>query len=675
MCGIVAILDRRNAPVPPETIERMTAALAHRGPDGSGTFHHRHAALGHTLLSIVGAGEGAQPMHTPDGRHVIVYNGEIYNFAALRAELESQGAQFRTHTDTEVVAAAYARWGRDCLDKLRGMFAFVVLDLQTCEIFAARDRIGIKPLFWHDAGRYCIFASEMKAIFASGLVPCEIDPLSVHDLLRFGHTVAPHTLFKNVQELPPGCYVEADDGRSRVSRYWSMPVPSDADDAPVDEKAAAEEFAARFKDTVASHLIGDVPIACYLSGGIDSNSVACMLRDLAFPVARTYSMTFDVPAFDERAEIEHAAEALGMDNRIVEMNPDTLRNYGDVIYHLEQPQWWTLDAALFHLAAAVRADGIKVSLSGQGSDELLAGYHVFRFDALRRRYRRFPRSLVRRPAMTALLKQAGNPQDLIDFMLRVDGLPIREIEGRFGLWPARLTEWHVLGEQADAFLTPSAAALAGEAARRQQAWFQQEIAPNVAGRDPLSRMLYLESRMRLPALVLWKEDRMNMAHGVEARPPFVDHEFFTYAATLPKSLKLRGVEDKYILRRAMRGRLHARRAAQPKRPFFAPVRHWLHAKQNHDWLRETLSDARLSQTGVFAPHAIAEAVSMITNEPPALPSDLRSMRADWAVMLSLGVQMLAERMNAPDGDRPRSSRAAQRSDAVGGPNAVPRVAS
>lgn len=640
----------------------MTDRLAHRGPDGAATQCHGPVALGHTLLSIVDLDGGAQPMPSPDGRYVIVYNGEVYNYQALRTELESAGERFRTQTDTEVVAAAFSRWGAECLSRLRGMFAFVILDTKTGALFAARDRIGIKPLFWHESDQVCIFASEMKAIFASGRDEPRFDPLAVHDLMTFGHTLGEYTPFAGIREVPPGCCVRVTRERSALSRYWAMPLPGTA--APsIDDESAKSAFYDRFNGTVASHLIGDVPIACYLSGGIDSNAVAHSLKALEFPVYKTYSMTFDVAACDESEEIARSAKVHGFENRAVQLGPETLLDYARVVEHLEQPQWWTIDAALYRLAAAVRADGIKVSLSGQGSDELLAGYHVFRHDVVRRRLRRFPWSLVRTPLMRSALQQAGNAPDMIELLMAIERRPRRDVESSYGLWPSRLTEWNLLAPLAADALAEPVRRAATNAHERQRSWFAREIKPNVTGGDPLERMLYVECRTRLPSFVLWKEDRMNMAHGVEARPPFVDHEFVEYCAALPTAVKLRGAQDKWILRESLRGRLHRRQVEQPKRPFFSPVNEWLRDAAIRDRVRATLTPAAITTAGVFDPDAVLAAMATSLDEPVPAPPTLKSVRADWLVMLALGYQHLHSMASAPavGGDRPGWNRQPSRS--------------
>jgi asparagine synthase (glutamine-hydrolysing) len=645
MCGIVALIDRRGGRVSAETVRAMAGTLAHRGPDGEGAYVREGVGLGQTRLSIVDIEGGAQPMATADGRFVIVFNGEIYNYRELRKTLEGKGHAFRTQSDTEVLLLAYAEWGAGCLKKLRGMFAFVVLDTASGAVFAARDRIGIKPLFWYASDRVVVFASEMKAILASGHHAGTLDFCSVQDLMMFGHTLPPHTPFRGIREVWPGGTVRVSDGRVEEGRYWSMPVGRPA--AGVSDADAGKmkgELHDRLRGSVESHLIGDVPIACYLSGGIDSNSVAWMLKELAFPVARTYSMTFDDEELDESQDIERAAADLGLPNRSLALGPETLRNYSDVIYHLEQPQWWTIDPAFHALAGAVHADGIKVTLSGQGSDEQLAGYHVFRMDQVRAKLSRLPWRLVRGPLLRMALKKNNAPEDVSRYTVGMMQRSARKVRAEYGLWPSRLMEWMILEPMVAGTLSDAVLETQADAAQRQRAFFDDEIRPNVKGADELSASLYLEMRTRLPAFILWKEDRMNMAHGVETRPPFLDHELVEFCAGLPADVKLRGQQDKWLLRQAMRGKLKGAQVKRPKKPFFAPVSSWIRDAANAEMIRETLKADRLEAAGLFDPTVIGAAVDTALEGETSSPPTLQQMRAEWVTMFALGYQLLVDRL-------------------------------
>ncbi len=421
----------------------------------------------------------------------------------------------------------------------------------------------------------------------------------------------------------------------------ARPAPPAGNEANVE--TAARDLYDRLREAVASHLIGDVPIACYLSGGIDSNSVAHMLRDLQFPVYRSYSMVFEGWPQDETDAIDAAIRDHDIPNRKVSIGPDALRRYGQGVWHLEQPQWWTIGLAFHALAEAVRADDLKVTLTGQGSDELLAGYDQFRLAQSMRLLRRFPLSLFRRRLSTN--GEAANlAPDLADFIVALEMRPRAQQEQLCGTRPPRHFEWNVLRTIAGEILAPEIASRAADAEARREAWFAKEIRPNIAGLDPLSRGLYVESRVRLPNLILYLEDRMNMAHGVEARPPFLDHTLVEFCAALPADVKLRGGNEKLVLRTAMRGKLHRRQAERKKKAFFAPVRDWLQSSENRDYLDAHLGSGSAAGNSFFREDFLRPAVADLLGGSAAGSPTLRATRCEWLVMLALGYRLLGENM-------------------------------
>jgi asparagine synthase (glutamine-hydrolysing) len=539
MCGIAGVYHfARSGAVPDGVVARMTGALAHRGPDDHGLYREPAgvAALGHTRLSIIDLGGGHQPMAGPGRDTWITFNGEIYNHRELRAELD---APFRTSSDTEVILALYERWGLDAFAKLRGMFALGLWDGEARRLLLARDPLGIKPLFYAEVRGALVFASDVAALREYPGVPCEVDPAALRSYLATRAVPAPRTLLRGVHKLPPGhLLVCGPRGPEPPRPYWMLErrPPS----RPLREADAVAELRTRLQDSVRAHLVSDVPVGAFLSGGLDSSSiVACMRREIEGPID-----TFSVGAAghdDELPEARDLARRFGTRHHeyvltpqdFVSVLPRMVREFGDPVAD-------PAAVPLYFLSRVVREAGLKVMLSGEGSDELFAGYAGYR--AARapwtqpwRLARQLAGRLVRGPrGGSAYAGHAG-----------LDGL---DVLGR------------LVAEGDDA-------AFAEIAAHRTVA--------EAAGMDPLQRMLYVDLKTRIPEDLLARTDRVTMAHAVEARVPFLDHELVEFGFWLPSDLKIRGRVGKYVLRRAAEAWLPAEVIHRRKRGFPTPVRSWL----------------------------------------------------------------------------------------------------
>ena len=643
MCGISIIYRRERAPVEHDRVAAMNRALAHRGPDADGVLIRPGLGFGHTRLSIVDVSDGAQPMQTMDRRCAIVFNGEIYNYRALRDTLFINGAVLRTRCDTEVVLELYRRDGPKALTQLRGMFAFAVHDSHSGELFLARDRLGIKPLFYHWDGTTLVAASEMKALFASGLVAPELAPASIANYFTYQFSVTPHTPFRNVYELPPGYTLTIDPrGQLRLERYWDLSFPRENEYESRDESYWLPRFADALHEAAATHTIGDVPIGAYLSGGIDSCTTAALLKDNYAQPLLTFSIGFSNATYDESREFGAAAAHLGLANRALTLDDARPEGYLEALvgalYHLEQPQRMAVDVPHFMLSKFVRANGYKVVYTGDGADEILAGYDCFRQDYMRVWSNGFFKRALRR---VRYLKQYTQyfSEDQMRMLLRLHSAQRqRQTIKRFGFYPGWHDFWNITADVRATVLSPDIFA-AGEA---QVDALAHELQPRLAGRHPLNQSLYFEAKTRLPGWILWKSDRLSMAHGVEARTPFMDHPLVELAARMPPELKLNGLNEKYLLKRLMQPRLPERPDAYKKRGFYTPISAWFFTPSRFAELEQYLSPPALKDCGLFASGAV-EALSRrlrALGTPADLNTSYRLMQVEWVLFTILSVQIL-----------------------------------
>ncbi len=576
MCGIAGRVNRdRDRPVDARAIDGMSRILAHRGPDGDGCRIDGRVGLCHRRLAIVDRRAGAQPMQNEDGTVWIVYNGEIYNHETLREELVALGHAFRTKSDTEVVVHGWEAWGADVLRRLWGMFAFALWDGRTETLLLARDRLGVKPLYYTLAGGDLVFASEAKAIFCHEDVPCEVDPEARLAFLQHRYVPGPRTAFQGVHRLQPGQRLLFQNGRMRLERWWEV-EPVAAPPASVAE--ATEELTSLFVDAVERRLMGEVPVGVFLSGGIDSSAVAwAMSRATGGTPLRSYAVGF--PGEGEGGELGYArlvAQALGTEHHEVLLTPKAFEAFlPRLVWHLDEPVGDSACVPLFHLAEAAKPD-VTVVLSGEGSDEILAGYGIYwRMLALEQAQR------LGKPGSAALgwLARALGPGKASRY-LRWASLPLEQRYRGVSVALDPELRRRLFGEER---------ASADAEAEWQAIWAAS------AGRSPLSRLLHADLKTWLPDDLLVKADKMTMASAVELRVPFLDHRLVELAAALPDAWKLRGTTGKWLLRRAMAGKLPRVVLERPKRGFPVPFSPWLRGPL-HAFARERL----LASRSVFA---------------------------------------------------------------------------
>lgn len=649
MCGISLIYHRDGRPASAAMMRRMVKAIAHRGPDALNQVERGPVALGHARLSIVDRAGGAQPMLSDDGRLALVFNGEIYNYRELRATLEDEGVEFRTRSDTEVLLRLFERDGSDCLTRLRGMFAFAIHDRSSDELLLARDRLGIKPLFYHCSGETLLAGSEIKALFASGLLTAALDPAVIRGYFRYQFAITPQTPFVGVQELPPGHTLTLRaDGEPLLRQYWDLRFPVDGDYESLDEGFWLERFGEALDDAASSHLIGEVPIGAYLSGGVDSAATTYLLKrhrkseSDSNEGVQSYTIAFADAANDESALAREIADHLGVPNQSINVDAQTgdqlLASLRQCIYHLEQPQRLAVDVPHFMLSGLVQANGQKVVFTGDGSDEIFGGYDCFRQDAMRvwgnqqknsRQRKRFYLNEYTRDFASAHVRYLFEQHK---------AKHQRAVQRRFGCYPAWFDFWHILDDVSAPLFTEALQA-ADDGAMQTAA---EAMRSSVQGLHPLNQSLYIETKTRLPGWILWKSDRLSMAHGVEARVPFVDHPLVELAARIPPGLKLNGMDEKYLLRRLMMPHLPQHPSHFKKRAFYTPIREWFFTPERQPALARYLSTQALESAGLFRPAVVDHYMQAVNayGQPQDMDEYYAVMKMEWVLLLVLSVQML-----------------------------------
>jgi len=604
MCGIVGLFGWQPPPAAAGLLlQRMVEAVGHRGPDARTTLADGRFALGHARLSILDLAGGAQPMRDETGEVAIVFNGEVFNHVELRAGLAARGIRCRTASDTEVILRLYLEQGARCVEALNGDFAFAIHDARRKRLLLARDRVGVRPLFHASLpGGGLAFASEAKALLAvPGITPTP-DPMALGEIFALWAPLPPRTMFRDIAELPPGHLLEAGADGVRITRWWRPDFPHAGEEPDIPEDRAAEELAALLDDAVRIRLRADVPVGACLSGGLDSAIVARLARDAGAGPFATFSVTFEQPEFDEGAAQRAMAAALGTRHHAIACGTrDIARLFPRMLRHAERPVLRTAPAPMLMLAGLVREAGYKVVLTGEGADEVFAGYDIFREAALRGFCARQPASRLRPLLFERLYPWLPE--------LQVQAPAYRE--AFFGAGLDRLDD--------PLFSHLPRFAAAARARRFLDADLQAALArhdplealrarlpPAFMRWHPLHRAQYLEMTHLLPGYILSAQgDRMAMAHGVEGRFPFLDPRLIDFAARLPPRLKLKGLREKHILRRALRGRLPDSVAARPKQPFRAPDAACFCGPQAPAWVAEALSREAVLRTGWFDPAAVA----------------------------------------------------------------------
>ena len=567
MCGIFAAMTRQG--LPPQRIDRALAALDHRGPDGSSSWvsADQRWTLGHTRLSIIGLNNGEQPMSSPDGKVHSVVNGEFYGYREIRNSLREKGCKFATDSDSEIALHLYQQRGMQVATELRGEFAVIIADEREDVMIAIRDRFGIKPLYYATVNGDVFFASEIKALLALG-VPAAWDLKGA-----LGGMTGPHekTNFKGISAIPQGCYAIAKDGVVRIYSYWDWEIPT-ADEQLHDTRTDAEvvaDFRDVLTESVQQRLVADVEVASYLSGGIDSCAVLGLAQQGMDRPIRAFTLTFDNPMYDEAAIAERQAKFVGASYHPIPITGrDIADSYADAIWHAETQMFNGHGVAKYLLSKAVRDAGIKVVFTGEGADEMLGGYPFFRVDAIKHN------PAFSEAQKTALLDEIiGTNEASRAIMLptTVNNAVIDAARNRLGWVPTVINTMAAMADGLAPFFTQEYAAHLQGHSPIIAALDRLPIAQRLTGRAHLNQALYINAKTSLPNFILaYLGDRMEMAHSVEGRVPFLDHRVAEVCARIPVDMKVKGIREKHVLREAAKDVLIPEVYNRQKHPFTTP---------------------------------------------------------------------------------------------------------
>lgn len=586
MCGICGIVESNKTVPLRETLYAMNQRQLHRGPDDDGFFLAPGVGFAMRRLSIIDVAGGAQPQANESETLHVIYNGEIYNYLELKSELEVRGHVFRTRSDTEVILHGYEEWGKQFVERLRGMFALALWDTPNQRLLLARDRFGVKPLFYAHVGERLVFASTVRTLLASGGIAARANVHALEALFTVGFVPSPLTMFEGVMQVPAAHRLLFENNRLTLERYWDIEFTRATNRALTWDEAVAQ-FRARLNEAVEIRRMSEVPLGALLSGGIDSSSVVALLQKQSPEQIHTISIGFDAPGYDESVYALAAAKHLGTQHHAFTFREQDFDRLPQVIGHLEQPQCSATSMPIYLLYEKCRAVGLTVVLTGEGSDEMLGGYHWYRGDARARR-------LLNLPALLRALA-AASPLKMSPPARRVLRSGARDVVDRYAVWQMVASR-----EERAQFLT----ARSRNGHSIAQAW-NDEFRAHLQNEPTLHQMQYVESHTRMIDFINMEVDRLSMAHSVEARAPFLDYRLWEFCAALPASMKANGALEKNLLRHAVRDVLPSAITGRPKQGLASPHRVWLQRMRLPDWAEEALSPPSLKSCNYFVPEQVA----------------------------------------------------------------------
>lgn len=592
MCGICGVYNFDGRPADKTVLAGMNSAIAHRGPDDEGYYFSGPIGIAMRRLSIIDLSTGAQPMSSRDGSLHIVYNGEVYNFKELRNELVAKGHTFVTTSDTEVVLHLYEEEGPECLKKLNGMFAFCIWDSRSRRLFLARDRIGIKPLFYYADHERLVFGSELKSIVKHPGVPVSVDMQALYDYLSLNYMPVPSTAISGVLQLPPGHYMVVEGGRISVHQYWELSF-TEENESP---EKYAERVAALIKTSVKRRLVSDVPFGAFLSGGVDSSIVVGLMSELMDEPVKTFSIGFEEKSFSELPNAKEVASLFGTDHHELTVKPDMVDLLPKMVWHSDEPSADSSAIPVYYVSQLAR-EHVTMVLTGDGGDEVFAGYDTYVAQDIMKIYRMLPGFLRNRVIAPLVMRLPVSMTKVsLDFKAKrfVSGAELDPLEAHYS-WRRIFSE----SEKQELFEADALGSFKPSDTFR----FFDEKFRLTAGMPMLNRMLFVDTRLYLPSDMLVKVDRMSMANSLEARVPLLDHELVELAAKIPVNQKLRRWDKKHMLKKAGSRTVPKRILSRKKQGFNVPVNVWLGGELK-DLATDILSEKNIKDMGIFRPEYI-----------------------------------------------------------------------
>lgn len=634
MCGIAGIINFNGGEEKQALLRRMIGLMRHRGPDSAGIYSGGAAGLAHARLSIIDLSGGDQPIHNEDQTVWVVFNGEIFNYPELRKELIESGHRFYTHSDTEVLVHLYEEYQTEMFQKLNGQFAFAIWDQKSEKLLLGRDRVGIRPLFYHQNNGRLVFGSEIKSIFADQSISRRIDVDTLSDIFTCWTPTGGKTIFEDVCQLPPAHFAVYSPEGMQISRYWHLPFEApEADDRPLSEWV--QEMTDLLTDAARIRLRADVPVGAYLSGGIDSTFISSLVKRNFNNRLCTFSVGFADKRFDEKAFQETAVKALGTEHRSVTCTDSDIGEiFPRVVWHTETPIIRTAPAPLMHLSKLVRESDFKVVLTGEGADEIFAGYNIFKEDKVRRFWAKNPASQMR-PSLLAKLYPYVFSQGNERAKKFLVGFFKKDLEKVDSPAYSHLLRWQNTS-QLKMFFSDDLKAKAGSLEEFVER-FRNTLPEGYTSWPALSRAQYIENTLFLSNYLLSSQgDRMAMANSVEGRYPFLDHRVVEFACRIPSRYRLNGLTEKFILKQAARGFIPDQLIDRAKQPYRAPISNSFFGESSPAYVMTMLSEETIKDRGYFNPQKVASLVRKCGQQK----GNLLSERENMALVAILSTQLL-----------------------------------
>ncbi len=648
MCGITGVINYSKLPADPvPVLKKMLARIRHRGPDESGIYLNNYVALGSVRLSIIDVCTGQQPISSSDENYWIVFNGEIFNYIEIRKDLTEAGHHFRTESDTEVLLHAWLEYGTDCLEKLNGQFVFAIWNHAKKELFIARDRVGIRPLFYTWKDNSLVFGSEIKAILEFPGIEARIDPIALSQVFTFWTTLSPKTIFTDIYELPPGHFMKVTPDNFEIRRWWSLKFPGDPGSyfqGSFDE--AREELSYLLTDAVKLRLRADVPVAAYLSGGLDSSATTALIKKIAPENLLTFSIGFEDDEFDETSFQNEASAYLKTNHtQFTCKKEDIGLHFPQVIWHSEIPVLRTAPVPMFCLSKKVRENNIKVVITGEGADEMLAGYDIFKEAVIRDFWSRQPNSKYRPLLLNKLYPYLAQFQGRNKAMLKLFyGYKLEETNSPFY---SHLLRWKNTSGILNYFSKDLLHVLSDNDYMKEASGI---INGDITKWDRLAQAQWLEIAIFMSGYLLSSQgDRVAMANSVEGRYPFLDFRVMEFAASLPAHYKMNGLNEKYILKKMMEGKLPERILKRPKQAYRAPISKSFLSEKHPAYVDEILSMDNIQKTGLFNSEYVQKLLDKINKSQMVTEID------NMALSGILSSQILYNQYVTKSGFRPETS--------------------
>lgn len=636
MCGIAGFYKYHSPQIPSYEInlKRMLSVIRHRGPDETGLYLGENIGLGSVRLSIVDLSTGQQPISDESGNYWIVYNGEVFNYPELRSTLEKKGVKFKTHCDTEIVVQMYAEYGADCLRYFNGQFAFCIWDKVKQELFLARDRVGIRPLFYWSEDETFAFCSEIKGLFTLDRIPKAIKPESMAQIFTFWSALTPNTVFENVYELPPGHHMLVKNGNIAINRYWSMDFNTVENQETKSISSTVAEFEDLFKDAIKIRLRADVQVGAYLSGGLDSSLTTAYIHEIDPGVLNTFSIGFKDKAFDETQFQQKVSKKFDTKHAAFECSSeDIAENFADTIWHTESPILRTSPTPMFMLSKKVKEQNIKVVITGEGADEIFAGYNIFKEAKIRRFWANQPDSKARPQLLSTLykylpmMKSSNNLAQKMFF-----GYKLNETSDPLY---SHLLRWHNTSRIKSYFSDSYLSTLNNYNPLEE---VTDSLPNDYEQWSHMAQSQYLETSIFMSGYLLSSQgDRVAMGNSVEGRYPFLDYRVIEYASKLPDRYKLNCLNEKFILKKMGAGKIPDSIINRSKQAYRAPIGNsFIKTERLPDDISEVLDESNIRKYGIFNPEKVSLLFSKLKNQ------DVMSEIDQMAVVAIISTQLVCK---------------------------------